>query len=70
MGGTRIVSIFGYCVVFLAGMYVGLYIHEVIHRSTKKKQKVIDDLNHVLKDNWKHCRVEIKAAIEFIEKYT
>jgi len=61
--------IFALCITFMVGVWLGLYVADVLGPSKKAKKKVIDDLQHVLEDNWKHCREEIKAAINFIEKH-
>lgn len=62
--------IFAICIVFLVGMWTGMYIIHVLGPSKKAKKEIIDGLQQILDADWAHCSDKIKAAIKFIEKHT
>ena len=64
--------IFAICVTFMAGVWLGLYVADVLGASKKAKEKIINDLKELL-ENIQHLPAygdKIKATIKFIEKYT
>ena len=69
--------IFALCVTFMVGVWLGLYVADVLGPSKKAKKKVLEGLEFSItwgKPNLEIIQVKsekhITDAIEFIEKHT